>query len=139
MLSAGNWDYILALGQHPSKRKLRGLAFLFGGDLFHAAHQLEVLLEVLSLETRGESPVVVRRQVFESFNLTSEKAASKRTISHEPKAQLTAGGQDFLFGGASPERIFALDRSDGMNFGRAGQSFRAGFRETPMADLAFFH
>jgi hypothetical protein len=43
---------VVALGKEPRQRELAARHVLLGGDLVHALHQLEVLIEVLALEAR---------------------------------------------------------------------------------------
>jgi hypothetical protein len=51
-LGAGDRNDVLALRKEPCKSELRRRAVFFAGDGFDARHQIEVLVEIFSLETR---------------------------------------------------------------------------------------
>src|SRR5215213_9306061 len=65
VLGAGDGDYVVALRQNPGQRQLRRRGTLLMRDRLHLADEVQVLLEVLALETRLVAPVVVCGQVLE--------------------------------------------------------------------------
>src|ERR1700719_219778 len=131
-LGAGNGHDVFSLSQYPGKSKLRGLATFLFRNLFHSADQVQVLLEVLPLETRRAAAVVVGWKVFETPELAGEEAAAKRTVSDEADAEFAASREDPVFGIARPQRIFRLEGGNRMNFHGAAKSLRACFRQCDM-------
>ena len=123
-LGSGNRNNVVALREHPRERELRGRAFLFAGDLFDATHQIEILLEVFSLKARRVTAIIVGCEVFEFLKLPGQKSAAEWAIGDETNAEFAAGGQNFVFGIARPERIFGLQRCDGMDFHGAAKRLR---------------
>ncbi len=116
---------------------MRSFAAFFLRDLFYPAHQIEILLEVLSLKARRESSVVVCWKICEPDELAGEKAAPERAVSDEANAELAAGGEDLVFGIAGPQRVFGLQRGNGMDFHRTAQGLRRGLGKPDVADFAF--
>ena len=48
----------------PGRKPTARGTVLFLGQFFDAAHEIEILLEVLSLKARGETPVIVLGEIF---------------------------------------------------------------------------
>jgi len=103
------------------------------------ADKIEVLLEVFSLEARRIPAVIVRRKIFEAFDLTGEKAAAERAIGNEGNSQLTGCRQDFIFRIAAPQRVFRLQRGDRMHFVRAPNGAGGSLGQSEVANFARFH
>jgi hypothetical protein len=136
-LGTGDGDDVVVLRQHPRQRKLRRLAAFLLRDLLDFVYEVEILLEVFSLETGRESAVVVRGEIFEALELSGEKPAAERAVGDEAYAEFTAGREQFVFRLAAPQGIFGLQRANGMNFCGPAQGLRGGFREPYVADLSF--
>ena len=135
---ARDGDDVVSLCQDPSQGELRRLAAFFFGEFFDFADQVEILLEVLSLKARRVAAVVVGGEIFEALELSGEESAAERAIGDEADAELAAGVEDSVeFGVACPERIFSLQRGDGMDLHRATKSVGAGFGEAEVTDFAF--
>src|SRR5580658_3875574 len=62
-LSPRNRDDVFTLRKEPGQRKLARRALFFFRDVLDTRHEVEILLEVFSLETRRKSPVIVGGQV----------------------------------------------------------------------------
>ncbi len=107
-LGAWDWNYVFALRQHPSKCQLAGRAAFRCCDILESINQIEVLLEILTLEPGHAAAPVVGLKVTERPNLAGEEAAAERTIGDEGDAKLPRNAQDLLFRLAAPERIFGL-------------------------------
>src|SRR5205823_9238889 len=122
MLRSRNGHDIFALRQHPGQRQLRRLNALLFCDFSHPPHQIKILLEILSLKPRRLAPVIIFRQVFESFELTGKKSTTQRTVRNEPNSQLSAGGENLVLEIARPGEMFALPGRDGMNLHSQSQS-----------------
>src|SRR5688500_17201397 len=93
---------VLALRQQPGERELRWRATLLAREVLDAAHQVEVLLEVLSLESGIDAAIVVRRQVLERPEAAGEKPATQRTVRDESDAELSTRREQFVFRIATP-------------------------------------
>src|SRR6266853_301875 len=115
-LGAGDGNNVLTLGQHPGQRKLRRRAVLLARDLFDLCHQIKVLLEVISLEARRYAPEIIWRQIFKAFELSGKEATSERAVRDEADAEFAYGRQDLVFRITLPQRVFSLQRRDGMHF-----------------------
>src|SRR5207247_8215957 len=92
-LRAGNGDDVFSLREDPCQRELRGPAALAGGHLADARDEVEILLEVLALEARRQTAVVVGRQILEARDLSGQEAAPERAVGDEPDAELAARGE----------------------------------------------
>src|SRR5271168_2240102 len=104
----------------PRQRELPRRTLLFRGQLLDALDQIQILLEIFALETWREPPEIIRGKIIRSLDLPSKEAASKRAISREGDVQFARGRQNvILFRIAGPQRIFRLQRRDGMNLVRA--------------------
>src|SRR5438128_2648138 len=97
--------HVVPLRQHPRERQLRRRASLLARDRLHAAHEIEILLEVLALKARIEAAKIVGGKVFEALDLTGEEAAAKRAVRHEADAERAARRQDLVLGIPAPEGI----------------------------------
>src|SRR5207302_1399469 len=106
----GAWDGhdVLSLREQPRERELRRSAALLRRDLAHPLHELQVPLEILTLEPRMVAPVVVRRQVLVPLEAPGEEPAAERAVGDEPDPQLPHGGQDLLLHVPAPERVLRL-------------------------------
>src|SRR2546421_6748861 len=131
-----NWDDVFALRQDPGQGELRGRATFFPSDLAHLANEIQIALKIFSLKPRGSPPVVVLRQVFKAFDLAGQESATERGIGDKTDAELAANTEHFLFWIARPERIFRLQRGNGMHRMRASDGIGASFGQTEIAHLA---
>ena len=103
---------VFALGEHPGERELRRAAPLPFRDRLHLLDQLEVLPEVVALESGSVPSVVVDREVVDRTEATGEQAAAERAVGDEADAQLAAHGEDLVLRVAVPERVLGLERGD---------------------------
>src|SRR5581483_4740409 len=129
---------VVALGEHPRKRQLRGRRALFRRELFDFRDELEVLREVLALETGRLAAKIVRSEIFEALDFARQKAATERTVGDESDAELPAGRERSILRIPGPEGIFGLERRDGMHGARAAHRLGPGFGKTEEAHLALF-
>src|SRR5215469_2738890 len=134
-----NRNDVFTLSQHPCQRKLRRLVLLLPRNFFHAAHQLEVLLEICALKPWRRPPVVLRREILEFPDLLRKEAAPQRAVRDEANPQLAARRQNFVFGVARPQRVFGLQRRNRMDLRRAPQRFRCRLRQSDEPHLSFLH
>src|SRR5438105_7072313 len=139
MLRSRNGHDIFALRQHPGQRQLRRLNALLFCDFSHPPHQIKILLEILSLKPRRLAPVIIFRQIFESFELPGQKSATERAVRDKSNSKLSASSENLVLWIARPERVLGLQGSDGMNLHSSSQCLRSRFREPDMADFAFLH
>ncbi len=102
-LRSRNWDDVFALRQDPGQGELCGRATFFPSDLAHLANEIQIALKIFSLKPRSSSPIVVRRQIFEAFDLTGQESATERGIGDETDAEFAANSEHFLFWIARPE------------------------------------
>src|SRR5512135_3387715 len=107
-LGAGDRNDALPLGQEPRQGQLGWRHVFRGGDLLHSIHELQVLLEVLSLEPRPLATPVVRWQILEAAQLAGEEAAAKRAVRDEADAQFPDGREQLVLRDAAPQRILGL-------------------------------
>ena len=64
-----NRDNVRTLRQHPGQRQLRSRALFLASYVFHAPHQIQILLKILSLKPRRISPVIIRWQIVKLLEL----------------------------------------------------------------------
>jgi hypothetical protein len=69
----GDRNDVIALRQHPGQRQLRCSAFLLTRNFFNFPDEIKVLLKVLALKSRRVAAVVIRRKIFISRDLASQK------------------------------------------------------------------
>src|SRR6185436_6087706 len=135
----GDWNDVPSLRQDPGEGELRRRTALRPGDLPDALGELQVLFQVLPLETRiGPAPVVLR-EIIEVLDLAGEKAAAERAVSHDPAAELPAGEEDPVLDIAAPQRVLRLEGRDRMHRRRPAQGVGRRLGETEMAHLPLFH
>jgi hypothetical protein len=74
------WDRhdVVAPGEHPRQRELRGRAALLVGDLLDLCGEPQVLLEVVAAEPRPVAAEVVAIQIVGRREAPGEKPAAKR-------------------------------------------------------------
>ena len=93
-----DWDNVLALGQHPGQRQLRRRAADFLRDSLHRLGQMQITLEVLTLEPGMATPPVVLGNVLRRPESSGEETTSQWAVGHKTDAQFPAGLQDFALG-----------------------------------------
>src|SRR5262249_8694097 len=108
---------------------------LRGGDLLHPVHELQVLLEVLSLEPRPVPTPVVLWQILEASQLAGEEAAAERAVRDEADAQFPDGGDEFVLGVATPQRILGLQGRDRVYGVRPADGRGRRLAQAEVADL----
>src|SRR2546423_7817581 len=78
-LRAGDRHDVLALAHHPGERELAGLDALLTRELLEPVDDLEVALEVLTLEAREADPAGIRlEEVVRSSVAPGQEAAPER-------------------------------------------------------------
>ena len=70
MPGSRNRHDVISLREHPGERELRGRALVLLRDLFHPRDQLEILVEVLTLESRVLSPEIVGGEIVDALDLS---------------------------------------------------------------------
>src|SRR5947209_4185820 len=100
---------------------------LFPRNFANSCDQLEVALKVLGSESWRVSAVIVLREVFESFDLASKKAAPERAVRHKTDSQLATCLKHPVLGIACPKRVFRLHGSDRVNGMGPADRFSSGF------------
>src|SRR5207245_11482837 len=85
---------VLAAREHPGERKLGRSRLLLARELLDALHQLEVAVEVPSLEAGAVPAPVVCGNVLGLAELAGEEAAAERAVRHEADPELADRGQD---------------------------------------------
>src|SRR5579864_9093125 len=98
--------------QQPRERELGGRAVLLFSDLRECIGQCQILGKSVALPARIGVPVIVSRHL---PSRTREKSAPQGTIGDESDTKLSAYRQDILLRAAGPERILALQSTDGVN------------------------
>src|SRR5437867_6218882 len=83
-------------------------------------------------------PIVVVREILDVVHRPGEETASEWRIGHEAHVELAAGLNVTDFGIARPERIFHLQRDDGMHFSSSTDRVGAGLRKADVTVLALF-
>ena len=134
-LGARDRHDVVALGQEPRQGELARRDVSLGGDFLHPLDQREVLLEVLALESRRLAAPVSLGNVLGALEPAGEEASSQRAVGHKPDAQLANRGQDLLFRVAAPERVFGLERRDGVFGVGPADGRRRRLRQPQVADL----
>src|SRR5205823_5182812 len=125
-LGPGDGNDVLAAREHPGERKLGRRRLLLARELLDALHQLEVAVEVLSLEAGAVPAPVVCGNVLGLAELAGEEAAAERAVRHEADPELADRGQDLLLDVPRPARILGLQRGDGVDLVRAPAGLRRG-------------
>ena len=115
MLGAGNRHDVLPLGEQPRERELAGCAPFLARERFDPPDEIEIPLEVLSLKARMVLAPIALGDVLRTRDLAGEEPAAERTIRDEPDAELPYGGEDLVLDVAAPQRVFRLQRSDGVD------------------------
>src|SRR5439155_8135522 len=85
-LRARDRHEVLPLRQHPRQRQLARRTAPLPRDLFHPLHEVQVLLEVLALETGIVAAVLVGRQVCELLKAARQEAPPQWAVRAEPDA-----------------------------------------------------
>ena len=85
-----------------------GVAPLLLCKRFNVVHQIEILIEIVALETRMEAAKVVLGDIFEAFELAGEEPAAERAIGHKADSEFANRGQNVVFRVAGPQRILGL-------------------------------
>src|SRR5437870_5762795 len=96
-LGPGDGNDVVALRTDPRQSLLGRRAVFFRSDLLNATHEIEILLEILSLETRRGAAEIFGTKVFKALYLPGKKASAERTVSNKADAQLPAGGNHVGF------------------------------------------
>ena len=127
LLGARNGNDVVALGEHPGERELRGGAALRGSHLLYVLNERQIASEILVLK-QWRLPTEIAG--FEIFNVTesaSEKTASERTIGNKTNSKFANRRENLGCRIPAPQRIFALERGDGMDRMRPPKGCRRRF------------
>src|SRR5437773_1974835 len=115
VLGAGNRDDVVAVGEQPRERELAGRAAFLPGERFDAPDKIEILLKVVTLKARMVLAPIALGDVLRTRDLAGEEPAAERTIRDEPDAELPYGAEELVLDVAAPQRVFRLQRSDGVD------------------------
>jgi len=77
-------------------------------------------------------------QVFGRANGRGEKTSTERRIGDDPDTELPAGWQYLRFQVAAPQRIFALQRRQGLDCMCSSNGVGPGLADTSESDLSLF-
>ena len=99
-------------------------------------HEVQVALEVLALETRVLAAKIVGREIVGLLESAGQEPASQRAVGDEADAEFAHRGEDFVLRVAAPERVFGLQRRDGMDGVRAADRLRRRLGQPQVAHLA---
>jgi len=80
-----------------------------------------------------------RRRVGVFVDLAGKKALAQRAEGDKADAQFLEGGNNFFFGLAPPERVFALQRGDGKDGVGAADGLGTRFRQAEVLNLALLN
>src|SRR5256885_2030240 len=133
---AGNRNDPGLLREQPCKRNLRRRYFLFLRKITNQVNYSLVRLAVFRREARNDVAKVVLVELSVVVDLAGEEAFPQWTEWNESDAKFLQRRDDFRFRLPEPQRIFALQRGDGLNGVRAADGFCARFRESEMFYLA---
>src|SRR5262249_29515600 len=117
---------VVAAMEQPGERELRRQTPLLLRERLDMPHEIEVLLEVLSLEPWHVATPVVACQVLVPFDLTRQEPSSERAVRDKADTELANRRQDLILGVAAPQRIFRLERRNGLHTMRAPDRCRCG-------------
>ena len=93
--------------------------FLAAAIFSDSFDQRKIPLQIFTLESRSDRTEIIFAQVAWAAKFPGQESAPQRTVGHKSDSQLAARGKDLCLRIASPERIFRLQRGDGMHFGGA--------------------
>src|SRR5262249_59102730 len=110
---ARNGHDVLPLRQYPAERQLRRGAAFLASELPHLVGEREVASEVLTLEARIRTAVVIRCEVVGVSDGTGEETTTERAVGHKADVEPPAGVQHADLGGGRPHRVTAPQRGDG--------------------------
>src|SRR3954453_4988732 len=125
--------------QYPGERELGGRAALLPRHRLDLAHEVEVFLKVLALETGRVAAVVVRVEVVRAFDLPGQEATAERRVGHETDPEFAHGGEEFAFRLAAPQGVFGLEGRDRMDGVCPPERLRTRLGQPEMAHLAGPH
>ena len=133
---AGDGDDPRLLREEPGEGDLGGGGAEAGGDLCDEGDEGLVGLAVFFGETGEGVAEVVLFEAGGGGDGAGEKAAAKRAEGDEADAEFFQGGEDFFFGLAPPEGVFALEGGDGVDGVGAADEVGAGLGEAEVFDFA---
>src|SRR6185437_2921991 len=81
--------------------------------------------------------VFIKLRIFADFS--RKEASTQRTKWNEPYPEFLQYREHLRFGLSPPQRVFALQRGDGLNFVRTANSLHACFGESEVLHLAFLN
>ena len=134
-LHARKDDNVRMLRENEGQRDLRRRQSFAGGDGLKLGHELEVVLEMRLLEAGGAGPLVVGAELGKALELAGEQAAAERRVGDEADAERAHAAEDLPLRLAKEQRIFRLQRRDGMNRVRPPKACRRRLRKPEIADL----
>jgi len=106
---------VVAFVQKPGKGDLARCSVLLACQLLDSFDQRDVVGEVFTLETRVGAPVIVGAEILDTLDFTGQEAATQRAVGNKADAQFAQCGQNFGLWSAFPQRIFGLERRNGMD------------------------
>jgi hypothetical protein len=105
------------------------------GKVFHHIDQHQIGIAIFGAEPGDSAAEIIGAKGGRGIDPARQEPLAQRAERHETNAQFRAGRQDLRLGLAPPQRIFALQRGDGMD--RMGPAHCVGARlgQAEMLDL----
>src|SRR5690348_4069446 len=133
---AGNRHDPRFLREQPGKRDLRRRRLLAFGDLSNEVDERLIVLARLGSEARRCGAEIRSADWRARIDLAGEETGTERTPRNEADAKFLACGEHPVrLDVSGPQRIFALNRADGMDGMRAADGAGARFREAVVLHL----
>src|SRR5208282_5490630 len=136
---AGDWNNPWLLGEQPGERYLRGGRLLPLSDLAEQIHEGLIRLEGLWGKTRQRAPEVRFVELGVFVHLPGQETLAERAIGNKADSEFLQGRQHFRFRTSRPQRVFALDCSDGLDGVSATNGFCSRFRKAEVLHLTFMN
>src|SRR5271169_963566 len=136
---AWDWNNPGLLGEQPCERYLRRGRLLPLCDLAEQIHQGLIRFEGLRCKTRQRAAEVGFVELGVFVHLPRQETLAERAIGNKTDSEFLEGRQYFRFGASRPQRVFALDCSDGLDSMSAPNGFCSRFRKSEVFDLTFLN
>src|SRR5690348_12331581 len=116
---AGDRDDPRLLSQNPRERNLRRRRVLLLREAAYRVNQGLVRLPVLRRETRNHAAEIGFVELRVLIDRAGKESLTQRAEGNKADSEFFERGQNLSFGFSPPERIFALQRGNRLNFVRA--------------------
>src|SRR5580693_7196606 len=136
----GAWDRhdVFSLGKKPGQGELAKRTVPFLGDLFDAADQRQVVIDVFRREARVPPPRVAVGHAGRIVDHAGQQATSQRGISHKADLERTRRAQRLLGLGAIQQRELVLHDRNLVHGVSTVNGLGPSLAEAQSADLALF-